>query len=281
MTKWDFPCSDPVDISIDSWVSGSIAVSGESTDTVIVEVEPSSHRGRAADLVDDVQVAFEDGQLYVRGPRGISFRPRTGLDLTIKAPAGSSCAAKTASADLSCVGVMSALSMNTASGDLTAASVTGDVTVRSASGDVLLDSVGGDLTMHTASGDTQARQVGGAVRINSASGGVSIGHCGGPVTARTASGDVSLDGITSGLVELNSATGDIRVAVVPGIGVYLDLSSWSGSVRSYLDEVNNSDGDADAAVEIRARTMSGDIRITKARTGRPEQVSLEPVDSGQ
>ena len=101
------------------------------------------------------------------------------------------------------------------------------------------------------------------------------------MTARTASGDVRLDGIASGLVELNSATGDIRVSVVPGIGVYLDLSSLSGSVRSYLDEVNNPDGDADTAVEIRARTMSGDIRIMKARTGRPQQADLEPVDSGQ
>jgi hypothetical protein len=279
MTKWDFPCSDPVDISIDSWASGSIAISGEPTDTVLVEVEPS-RRGRAADLLDDVQVVFEDGQLYIRGPRGLSFRPRAGLDLTIKAPAGSSCAAKTASADLSCVGVLSALAMNTASGDLTAASVTGDVSVRSASGDVLLDTVDGELTMHTASGDTRVTQVAGAVRITSASGDVAIGSCGGSVTARTAAGDIRLDSISSGLVELNSATGDIQVAVVPGIGVYLDMSSMAGSIRSDLDEVDSPVGDSGAAVEIRARTLSGDIRITKAPTGRPEPVGLEPVDSG-
>jgi DUF4097 and DUF4098 domain-containing protein YvlB len=246
----------------------------------MVEIEPS-HRGRAADLLDDVQVAFEDGQLYIRGPRGISYRPRDGLDLTIKTPAGSTCAAKTASAGLSCVGAVGALTVNTASGDVTAASVTGDVTVKSASGDVLLDTVSGELTLHTASGDTQVRQVGGAVRISSASGDVAIGYCGGSVTARTASGDVRLDGVASGLVELNSATGDVRVAVIPGIGVYLDLSSLSGSVRSDLDEVDSPGGDAGAAVEIKARTMSGDIRVTKARTGRPEPTSLEPVDSGQ
>jgi hypothetical protein len=280
MTKWDFPCSDPVDISIDGWAAGSIAVSGEPTDTVIVEVEPS-HRGRAADLLDDVQVAFEDGQLYIRGPRGLSFRPRTGLDLTIKTPAGSSCAAKTASAGLSCVGVLSALSLSTASGDLTATSVTGDVAVRSASGDVLVDKVGGDFTMHTASGDTQVKHVGGAVRINSASGDVAIGSCGGSVTVRTASGDVRLDGVAPGVVELSSATGDVRVGVKPGLGVYLELSSMSGSVRSDLDEVDSPDGDADASVEIRARTMSGGIRIAKARAGVPEPGELEPVNSGQ
>jgi hypothetical protein len=280
MTKWDFPCSDPVDISIDSWASGSITISGEPTDTVLVEVVPSGG-GRAADLLNDVRVVFEDGQLYIRGPRGLSFRPRTGLDLTIKAPAGSSCAAKTASADLSCLGVMSALLMNTASGHLTAPSVTGDVTVRSASGDILLDKVGGDLTVHTASADTQVRHVTGAVRISSASGDVTIGHCGGPVTARTASGDVRLDGVASGLVQLNSATGDMWVAVVPGIGVYLDLSSLSGGVRSDLDEVDGRDSDANAVVEIRARTMSGGIRITKAGADRTDSAAPEPVISGQ
>jgi DUF4097 and DUF4098 domain-containing protein YvlB len=280
MIQHDFPYSDPVDISIDSWASGSIAVSGEPADTVTVIVE-RSHRWGSDDRIEDVEVAFEDGQLYIRGPRGVTFRPRTGLDLTIKVPAGSSCAARTASAGLSCVGAMSALSFNTASGDLTAASVTGDVTVRTASGDVLLDRVGGELTMRTASGDIRVRQTSGAARINSASGDVTIGYCEGPVTVRTASGDVRLDGVASGLVELACATGDIQVAVLPGLGVYLDLSSVTGDARSDLDEVDGPDDASDAAVEIRARTMSGNIRITKARTGRPEPASLESVGSGQ
>jgi len=278
MIQRDFPgYSDPVDISIDSWASGSITISGEPTDTVTVMVERSRRRG-ADDRIDDVEIAFDDGQLYIRGPRGLSFRPHNSLDLTIKVPAGSSCAAKTASAGLSCVGVMSALSMNTASGDLTAASVTGAVTVRSASGDVLLDKVGGELAIHTASGTTQVRHVDGEVRINSASGDVAIGYCGGSVAARTASGDVRLDGVASGSVQVNSATGDVRVAVVPGIGVYLDLSSLSGSVRSDLDEVDSARGDAEAVVEIRSRTMSGDIRITKARTAQPEAATPVSVE---
>jgi len=152
--------------------------------------------------------------------------------------------------------------------------------VRSASGDALLDKVGGGFTMHTASGDIRVRHIGGAARINSASGDVGVGYCEGPVTARTASGDVRLDGVASGLVELSCATGDIRVAVVPGIGVYLDLSSVSGSVRSDLDEVDSPDGHADATVQIRARTFSGDIRITKASAGQPVGVSLQRIDSG-
>jgi len=272
MTNWDFPCSEPVDISIDSWASGSIAVSGEPTSTVSVDVLPSHDGANADDLLAEVQVSFDDGQLYVHGPRLGSFRRRKGLDLTIKAPAGSSCAAKTASADVSCIGDISALTVQTASGDVTADSVSGDVTVRSASGDVLLNKAGGKMSVNTASGDIQATRVNGEARINSASGDVAVGYCTGSVSAHTASGDIALSAVAVGRIELGSVSGDVDVAVVPGIGVYLDLASTSGSIRSELDE---SEGDAsEAAVEIKCRTMSGDIRILKARGS-----ASEPGDS--
>ena len=269
MTNWKFPCSDPVDISIDSWASGSIVVAGEPATEVTVEVLPSRKSADIADLISQVQVSFEDGQLYVRGPRLGSFRRHKGLDLTIKAPAGSSCAAKTASADIACVGDLSALAMHTASGDVTAALVSGDVTVQSASGDVLLNKAGGNLTIQTASGDIQAGQVDGDAQLNSASGDVTVGYCSGSVAAHTTSGDIELGGVAAGRVELASTSGDIDVAVVPGLGVYLDLATTSGDVRSDLDPGADEGGnEADAAIEIRCRSLSGDIRIRRAKAGQ-------------
>ncbi len=284
MTRWDFPCSDPIDIAIDNWASGSIVLAGEPTDTVVVEVAPSPRSRDSYVLdqaLDQVEVEFEDGQLFVRGPRYGSFRRWSGLDLTIRTPVGSSCAAKTASADLSCVGEVSRVTLNTASGDLTASTVTGDVTARSASGDVLLDQVGGDLIAHTASGDVRANQVDGAVRVNSASGDVALGYCARSVTTRTAAGDVRIGAVVSGEVELNSTSGDVEVAVVPGIGVYLELSSLSGAVRSDLDEVESAEatGPGGATVEIRARTLSGDIHVTRASTDRRDPVAPSPAET--
>jgi hypothetical protein len=280
MTRWDFPCSDPVDIAIDNWASGSIVLAGEPTDTVVVEVVPSP-RSRSAAALDQVEVEFDDGQLFVRGPRLGSFPRWSGLDLTIRTPVGSSCAAKTASADMSCIGEVSSVTMNTASGDLTASTVTGDVMARSASGDVLLDQVGGDLTAHTASGDVRANQVDGAVRVNSASGDVTLGYCARSVTTKTATGDVQVGAVVSGEVELNSTSGDVEVAVVPGIGVYLELSSLSGTVRSDLDEVETADatGPGGPTVEIRARTLSGDIHVTRASTDRRDPVNPSPAEA--
>jgi hypothetical protein len=266
MTTWDFACSDPVDISIDSWASGSIVVSGEPTSTIAVEVVPRRRSSDIDDLLAQVQVGFEDGQLFIRGPRPVAFGRRQGLDLTIKAPEGSSCAAKTASADVACVGDISALVMQTASGDTSAASVSGDVTVQSASGDVLLDRTGGDVAIRTASGDVHASTVGGDGRISTASGDVAIGYCASSMTAQTASGDIRPGAVAAGQIELRSVSGDMQVAVVPGIGVYLDLASTSGSIHSALDPSDGDDdpGSSGVPVQISCRTLSGDIRIIKA-----------------
>jgi DUF4097 and DUF4098 domain-containing protein YvlB len=280
MTKWDFPCSDPIDIAIEPWPSGSIVLAAEPTESVVVEVVPG-RRSNGADALDHVEVDFADGQLYVRGQRDLLVRPRNSLDLTIKAPAGSSCAARTASADVSCVGAFSSLSVSTASGDFTASTVTGDVIARSSSGDVLLGQVGGDLTVNTASGDLRAAQVDGAAQIVTSSGDVALAYCARSVTTKTVSGDVQLGAVMSGAVELSSVSGDVEVSVLPGTGVYLDLSTLSGTVRSDLDEVESAEatGPGGPTVEIRARTTSGDIHVTRARTDRRDPVSPAPVQA--
>lgn len=280
MTTWDFACPDPVDISIDSWISGSIVVSGEPTSTIAVEVTPSRSGADVSDLLAHVQVAFEDGQLYIRGPRTGAFGRRQGLDLTIKAPEGSTCAAKTASADLACVGSLSGLAVQTASGDLTAAAISGAVTVQSASGDVLIDTAGGDVAIRTASGDVRLARADGPARITTASGDVAIGYCASSVTAQTASGDIELRAVAAGQVELRSVSGDLHVGVVPGMGVYLDLASTSGSIRSDLDPSSEEDSaEPGAAMRIACQSLSGDIRVTKAAesAARPAGHAASPV----
>ena len=164
MTKWDFTCSDPVDISVDNWGSGSIVVSGEATNSIIVEVVPS-YRHADDGLLDQVRVAFEDGQLYVYGPRVTTFRRKHGLDLVIKAPAGSTCAAKTVSADLP-ASARSARSRCRPSAATSPQhrSATWRCGPRAAT--CCSTGLAGTVSVHTASGDVQATQVDGDVRIN-------------------------------------------------------------------------------------------------------------------
>ena len=263
MTTWNFPCPEPASIGISSWAAGSVAVAGEPTGTVSVEVVASDPRADVDDLLEQVKVSFENGTLTVRGPRAEGlWRRRKGLDLTIKAPAGSACQAHTASADVSVVGQLGALNVHTASGDVTATADCGPVTLRTASGDIFVERADADAQISTASGDVQIGRVSGEVSINAVSGDLSIGTAAGQLGAHTISGDIAVRDLTGGQADLGTTSGDVQVMVTPGVGVYLDLSSMSGHVRSELDEQDG--GAADATLEIKCRSISGDIRVAKA-----------------
>jgi DUF4097 and DUF4098 domain-containing protein YvlB len=263
MTNWEFPCAQPATILVTPWPSGSVAISGAETDVITVRVVPTRRGGEEA--LDQVRVSFDDGRLVVNGPRLTTFLRRSGLDLTITAPARSDCDVHTASADVSCVGEVGSLSVNTASGDVTAASVGGRLAVKSASGDIYVDRTAADARINSVSGDVQLGHVGGDLEVKATSGDVTVGDAGGSVDANTVSGDVDIKNISAGRADIEALSGDLSVAVARGIGVYLDLSTMSGDVRNELDETDEGDAaDQGAALELRCRTISGDIRVRKS-----------------
>jgi hypothetical protein len=61
---------------------------------------------------------------------------------------------------------------------------------------------------------------------------------------------------------LQSASGDLEVALAPGVGAYIDAKSMSGDVSSDLDVSDG--GGGEPAVDLRATSMSGDVRIRRA-----------------
>lgn len=260
MTSWEFPGSEPIDILIDV-AAGSIAVSAEPTDVTRVLLEGSSGRGER--LVQEISVTFANGRLEIIEPRAGRrvLHGHAGLDVTVTAPAGSSGEVRTASADVSCMGTLSGLAARTASGDLTAGSVTGPLEVKTASGDVWLERTGSTAQVNTASGDIQLRQADGDVTVQTASGDVIVGAAAASVRVQTASGDARVGRASAGEISMKTASGDTEVGVAPGVGVYLDLSTLTGNIRSELDETD--DGD-DVRLQVSCRTVTGGIRITRA-----------------
>lgn len=261
MASWEFPGSDPIDMHI-NLPSGSIAIAAEQTDATSVSLLPSRPGRDADELIAEVTVEFSDGQLEVTGPKNLGLlRHRSGLDLTVKAPAGSRCTVRTASSDVACVGELGSLDAHTASGDVTAAVVDGPVQVTVASGDVWLEEGTQGITVHSASGDVRVLRAGGDVTINTASGDIQIGTANGAVSARAASGDVRIERFENGVADVNTVSGDVTVGVTAGVGVYLDLSSFTGDIRSDLEPAED---DGDAEVNVKCKTVSGDVRIRKA-----------------
>jgi DUF4097 and DUF4098 domain-containing protein YvlB len=83
------------------------------------------------------------------------------------------------------------------------------------------------------------------------------------VRASSASGDVAIGVARRGTVEINSASGDVAVGVASGVGVWLDVSTMSGSTSTDLD-VGEQPPPSGADLRLTARTMSGDVQITRA-----------------
>lgn len=241
MTTWDFPATDPVDLRVDI-PAGNITVTALATGTATVTVAPCDAGRRGEEFLADTRVEFDGGVLSVIAPDRRGFHRGASLDVAVEVPSGSAAELVTASADVQCSGELRSLAVRTASGDVAAERVSGPVQVHSASGDVRLDEVG-DLRAETASGD------------------VAVGTAAGDVSVRTASGDVNVGSVATGRTDITSASGDVNVDVTAGIGVYLDLSTLSGSATSDLEAAA---GDHDATVTLRCRTISGDVRVGRA-----------------
>lgn len=251
--------------------AGEIEIeSGDGTET-IVELDTTSDR-------DEVRRAVEEARIELR-PRGaghevlvdVQRKSRFGFTLDrgevvmrVRAPHGADVEVSTAASDVNGRGRFGALKAQLASGDLHFAEVGGRADVKSASGDVEIDSIGGEASVNTASGDIYVRRVAGEATVRSASGDVRVDEAEGPVTIQTASGDQSLRSVVSGRVTMQSASGDQEVGIRRGSRVHLDVKTMSGDATSELEV-----GDAPAAgdgpmVELRATSMSGDIRIMRA-----------------
>lgn len=265
MTTWEFPGSDPIEAVI-NLASGTIAIAAEPVEATTVSLLPSRHGKDADRLISEVRVSFDDGRLEISGPKGLGLRRSSSLDLTVRMPPQSRCTVRAASADISCLGELAELDARTASGDVMAASVSGPVQITTASGDVWLEDAASDADVHTASGDLTLISAGGDVTVNTASGDVRLGAASASVAVRTASGDVRLESVQAGHIDANTVSGDVAVGVVPGTGVYLDLSSMTGDIKSQLDD--DPAGDGDVPLRLSCRTVTGDIRVSRASAPR-------------
>jgi hypothetical protein len=234
MPTWEFPASEPVDLQV-RVMDGDITVSAAATDvaTVTIDGDETSDDG----FLPGPRVEFAQGRLSV--VCGLSHSSAT---ITARLPEGSSCLVDTTSGDVRCTGRLGALDVHTISGDVRAGQVSGLARIDTASGDIELKDAA-EVRAETASGDVQ------------------IGRAGGDLAVRTASGDVRVAEASGARADAKSASGDIHVAVAPGTGVYLDLSSLSGTVRSELEPAEDSDA---ADLTLNCRSISGDVVVSRA-----------------
>lgn len=201
-------------------------------------------------------------EIVVQVPRrkGFSIRRSPSVAVRVRCPEGSDLEVSTASADVTARGRLGDVQANSASGDVRLEAL-GRLSANSASGDIAAAATAGGQ-VRTASGDVQIGRADGPLRVNLVSGDVEIGAATGDLSVASVSGDQEIGTVESGNVTLQSVSGDVHVGVRPGLRVWIDAVSVSGSMQSELDDA---DGPAagGTAVTLKVRTVSGDLRIVR------------------
>jgi len=274
MTEHHFEAHGPVRL-VTEIGKGSVKV--VATDTTETHVEIT---GRDADQA----VVRQDGdQISVIGPkqRGGIFGGDSRLDVAVTLPTASDVAVRTGSADIAVSGMVGTgqlksgsgdveidtcqgpLVVETGSGDIRIEAAHADLRVKSGSGDVLVLDATGAVVVSTGSGDVQLWTTRGRAIVKTGSGDLKVGESEGDVALTTGSGDLVVSKAHRGRVTVKGASGDVTIGVPAGVPVWTDISTVAGEIRSNLSGAGEPRDGADH-LEVRAKTVSGDIVLTQA-----------------
>jgi hypothetical protein len=263
MPEYEFDQSKPVTVSL-RMQRGLADITAADIPGIQVQVTPMDGNDTSREAAESMRVSLEGDTLLVHTPDqfGWSLRRSPKVRVAIRVPAGSSLSAKAASADVRAAGDYGVVQTDLASGDAYVERVAGDAELKTASGDVRIDYVGGGLRANSASGDIRIGDVIGDVSLSAASGDITAGTIGGSLRSKTASGDVEIGRVRTGTTHISSASGDVKVGVAAGTGVWLDVNTASGSTKSDLTMTGDAPStDQQATLELRIHTASGDITI--------------------
>lgn len=282
MPTWNFDTPGAVRLDLEL-PSGGIEIDAIGGEATHVELEALNAEGE--ELIANARIeANERGESHevrvlvgpaLRSGWFISIGRGPQIRLHVTCPRNASVTARTKSADIVAHGELRKLDVKTASGDVHGDEIAEDVSIKTASGDVALDTVGGRTRIQTASGDVAMQHAAGDVTVQLVSGDLWLRDAGSSVHANTVSGDQRIEAVMEGVVEAHSVSGDVLIGVRRGSRVYVDANTISGSTSSELElgdapaEAEESDEEG-PLVEVRAKTVSGDVSIVRAPAPLPQ-----------
>lgn len=274
MTEYHFESSMPAVLFVEIG-KGSVHVTATDTTETHVAID-----GRDA---AEVRVEQAGDRISIVGPRQRTgfFGGDAALAVAVTLPLESELAVRTGSAEVTVDGTVGTTRVRTGSGDVRMADLTGPALLETGSGDVQVEVANGELRIKSGSGHVRVRHADSAVAVSTGSGDVEIGTSNGPAAVKTGSGDLTvLEASTDvsmttasgdllvatahrGRVTVKGASANVRIGIPAGTAVWTDISTVSGSVHSGLGTVGEPE-DGAHHVEVRARTVSGDVVLTQA-----------------
>jgi hypothetical protein len=254
--------------------AGLISVDPSETGRTTVELEALRDDDATREAIARATVEMNGNEITIEigvggkgfgvGPAWITFGRTAQVGVRIRCPEDTDLDCATASADVAATGRLGNVELKTASGDIAVDQVT-TLRVQSASGDVRAATVDGEARIQTVSGDVRLGTVAGPVSATLVSGDFAIDDAHTDLSAKTVSGDQRIGAIREGQISVQSVSGDVRVGVRPGTRLRIDANSTSGDVSSELDVKDTpSEGSTQTEARLAAKTVSGDIEITRA-----------------
>ena len=257
--------------------TGRVDVQTSDTEETTVELVPLNSSDATLRAVEEAAIIHDEHsglhrvRVQVGKQKGFYFGRGPQVQVTVNCPTGTALSVASAAATVRAEGRYGDAEIKAVSGDTMLSEVDGEARVKSVSGDMRLGRVGARADLGSVSGDIRLDQVEGACTAKTVSGDVMIGDAHTSVEMTTVSGDQQLSAVQAGRIELRSVSGDIRIGVRRGTGVFMDVNSRSGDLTSELDtSAGEGEGEGSGAqVEIRASSVSGDISIVRAAGREP------------
>ena len=263
-----FETPGPVLVTVETAV-GDVVVTTHDEPVTTVEVVALRDDEATRRAVEETRVTARPwgagSEVVVEVPRraGSFFGREPRLRVEVYAPHGASLGFTTASADVSATGRLGEVRGRTASGDVTVPAAA-SVRIETASGDLRIGDVDGEAELRSASGDIRVGSVGGTLDASVESGDLRVDAAPAGGAAAAVSGDIELGAVREGSVSVRSVSGDVTVGVAPGSRVHVDVSTVSGDLNSEIDLTDSAAGGEGPLVDVRGKTVSGDLRLRRA-----------------
>jgi DUF4097 and DUF4098 domain-containing protein YvlB len=279
MPTFDTPESITATIDV---VAGDVRVDAGERAVTTVSIEPSD-AGDAEDrrAAAQTRVEYANGKLLVKQPKLRSWLPRGSggsINVSVELPAGSDVHGDAATADFTCDGPLGELRLKTGlgrvrvgeAGTLSLKTSIGDIAVERAarhadlttgSGEVRVRELADSAVIRNSNGDTWVGAAHGDLRVSAANGNIAIDAAHASVAAKSANGDVRLNDAARGSAVLETKLGDVEIGIREGTAAWLDVRAAAGRVHNALEAAEAPDGGE--TVEVRARTVAGDVLIRR------------------
>lgn len=264
MPTFDTP--EPITAEIDLYV-GALQINATARADTTVEVRPRDP-AKDADVraAGKVEIDYAGGRLLVKDPRGegLGWLVSKGMfEVTVDLPAGSRVHTSTGHVSIRCEGRLGASKLKTSSGNLALDRLDGNAELTSAHGSIRAQEIDGTAVVKTTNGAITLGTVTGELRMNSAYGDITAERALASVAAKNAYGSIRISEVVRGSVDLESSYGELEVGIREGTAAWLDAGSKHGVVRSSLEAAGDP-GPAEETVELRARSVHGDIIIRRS-----------------